>query len=298
MNKHVGVLQLIVAMSLSGSIGVFVTMSGQSPANVVFFRCAIAFLCLLPYCGLRGILRRELFTRRVLFPVCVSGIFIVINWLLLFKAYPLISIGFATTVYHVNPFLVLLGGALFFRQRLSIADLAWTAIAFLGLTVAVALPGTFHSVNANDVAGTALTLAASVLYACTVLISKKIADVPPAFVVMMQTFVGVFIVLPFVDFSSLPITAWQWGYVSVLGVVHTFFLYCLVFSAYRKLSVSGIAILSFIYPLSAIAFDYLVYHHTLTGTQWVGIAMIMAGVLGVKIKWKPRVFWRTAAAKG
>ena len=46
-----GILDMTVAMVLSGTIGWFVLQSGQSPANVVFLRCLIGapILALLAY---------------------------------------------------------------------------------------------------------------------------------------------------------------------------------------------------------------------------------------------------------
>ncbi|MFP3541481.1 EamA family transporter, partial [Pseudomonas sp. SIMBA_044] len=84
------------------------------------------------------------------------------------------------------------------------------------------------------------------LYAGTVILTKLTKNTPPALIVMIQTFVGIFVLLPFADFSALPETSSQWGYIITLGVIHTFLLYCLIFSAYQKLNVSVIAILSFV----------------------------------------------------
>ncbi|EHU2365050.1 EamA/RhaT family transporter, partial [Acinetobacter baumannii] len=50
LKRKVGTLEMVVAMLLSGSIGLFVIKSGQSPVNIVFFRCLISALCLIPIC--------------------------------------------------------------------------------------------------------------------------------------------------------------------------------------------------------------------------------------------------------
>ncbi|RSR53464.1 EamA/RhaT family transporter, partial [Acinetobacter baumannii] len=42
LKRKVGTLEMVVAMLLSGSIGLFVIKSGQSPFNIVFFRCLIS----------------------------------------------------------------------------------------------------------------------------------------------------------------------------------------------------------------------------------------------------------------
>ncbi|WP_244831404.1 DMT family transporter [Caballeronia sp. TF1N1] len=287
MKERRGILELVFAMLLSGSIGIFVVSSNQPPANVVFFRCIIAFICLVPYCAARGLIRREYFQVRLLLPIIVSGIFLVLNWLLLFKAYPLIDIGLATVIYHVNPFLVILGGAVVLRQAVSRNDILWSAVAFAGLVCLVGAANGALMLGSNVFAGVVLTLSASALYAGTVLLSKASAGVPPAVVVLVQTAVGSLLLAPLADFSALPTSSSEWACLATLGVVHTFFLYCLVFSAYQKLSVKAIAILSFIYPLSAAAFDYIVYGHKFSMGQSLGAGLVLLGILGVKTGWAP-----------
>lgn len=293
MKKRGGVVEFVIAMLLSGTIGILVTSANQPPANVVFFRCLIAFACLAPYCALRGLIRRQYFRLRVLVPNITSGALLVLNWLLLFKAYPLISIGLATIVYHVNPFFVIFGGIVFLRHAVSQNDFLWAIIAFIGLVVVVGPFDNTIALTSGAFAGIALTLCASTLYAGTVLLSKALSGVPPAFIVLMQTLVGSLLLAPVVDFSILPNRPEEWACLGTLGVVHTFALYCLVFSAYQKLDVKTIAILSFIYPLSAAAFDYIVYGHQLRVSQWFGVSLVLLGILGVKIGWTPVKLWRT-----
>jgi hypothetical protein len=51
---------MVLAMILSGTIGYFVVESGQSPVNVVFFRCLFGAICLGVYCFAKGLLRKPL----------------------------------------------------------------------------------------------------------------------------------------------------------------------------------------------------------------------------------------------
>ena len=56
-SERVGLAQMAAAMTLSGTLGVFVLESGQSAWSVVFFRCLFGALSLLAYCWARGLLR-------------------------------------------------------------------------------------------------------------------------------------------------------------------------------------------------------------------------------------------------
>lgn len=58
-----------------------------------------------------------------------------------------------------------------------------------------------------------------------------------------------------------------------------------MYSAIKKIPLNNIAILSFIYPISTIVIDYFFFDHVLTHTQILGAALILLGVLGVKLHW-------------
>lgn len=278
-------IELFIAMVISGSIGLFVVKSGQIPTNVVFFRCAIALLCLAPYCFWRGYIRRDYFAPRILLPIVIAGVLMVANWVLLFKAFPLTSISLATIVYHINPFIVMLLGMIFLRQLVTRNDIAWTCLAFIGLIFTMNSDGALAMPSGSEAYGLVLVLFATSMYAGTVILTKLTGNTPPAFIILIQTFVGTLVLLPFADFSSFPQSPQQWIFIVTLGVLHTFVLYCLVFSAYQKLSVSVIAILSFVYPISTVVFDYFFFDHLITYWQIFGAALIFLGTIGIKMSW-------------
>ncbi len=90
---------------------------------------------------------------------------------------------------------------------------------------------------------------------------------------------------PFISVFTNPPIGQQWLFVLGLGVLHTAFLYYLMYSAIKKIPLNNIAILSFIYPISTIVIDYFFFDHVLTHTQILGAALILLGVLGVKLHW-------------
>lgn len=59
-NEKIGYIELISAMILSGTIGVFVTLSKQPVVNIVFYRCIIGALCLFIYISLKGHLKNQI----------------------------------------------------------------------------------------------------------------------------------------------------------------------------------------------------------------------------------------------
>ena len=197
LKRKVGTLEMVVAMLLSGSIGLFVIKSGQSPVNIVFFRCLISALCLIPICYYYGHFKKVYFGKKELFLMVTSGLLIIFNWVLLFAAFPKTSISLATIVYHVNPFVILFLGALVFHEKLNKNDVLWTIIAFIGLIVIIGLGSA--SVNTNELVGLGLVLIATTLYSISVLITKKLSNTPPLLIVFIQTLSGAIAMTPFMS---------------------------------------------------------------------------------------------------
>lgn len=282
-NEKLGTLEMIIAMIISGSIGLFVIKSGQSPANIVFSRCLIALICLLPICYFYGYFKVHYFKTRQLSMMIVSGLFLIFNWILLFKAFPLTSISLATIVYHVNPFIILFFGALIFKDKFPVSDGVWTALAFLGLLIIIGVGET--KISAQEFVGLGLVLVATSLYSCSVLITKKLSGTPPLLIVLVQTSAGAIASYPLTSSFAQGMSTVQWQVILALGVLHTAFLYWLIYSAISKINLSTVAILSFLYPISTVVFDYFFFDHVITFRQSMGAVLILISTVGVKLHW-------------
>lgn len=290
--KQVGILQLTVAMMLSGTIGYFVMESGETPTNVVFARCVVGSLCLLAYCLYAGVFKKTTFSAKNLTLLGIVGVAIVFNWVALFNAYQYASIGVTTTIYHVQPFMVFFAGAVLFKEAISRTRLAWLMAAFVGV-ILIANPATQSiAVNRSYLYGCGLALIAAALYAVATLTSKRIQGVPPHMIALVQMVVGVVILAPIADLRHLPATTWQWSCLIILGVVHSAIMYILIYAAYQKLPTALIAILSYIYPVVAVLVDYLVFHRALSVLQMTGGVMILLSGLGGTLNVNPLAWWK------
>jgi len=295
-SDRLGLAQMAAAMTLSGTLGVFVLESGQSAWNVVFFRCVFGALSLFLYCWARGLLKPGLFTARTLALALAAGAALVLNWVLLFSAYRLASISLATAVYNVQPFFLIGLGALFLGERPTRGKLAWSVIAFAGLLLVLKL--TDHSGGDAYLSGLLLGLGAAALYGITAVIVKRLKGIPPQVLALVQVTLGAVMLLPMADFQALPAAPLQWGYLVALGLVHTCLMYILMYSAIQKLPTTSTAALSFIYPAVAILLDLVVYGHRMDATQVLGVAMIFLAAAGVSLnlQWRLRGGARPGAA--
>jgi drug/metabolite transporter (DMT)-like permease len=81
--------------------------------------------------------------------------------------------------------------------------------------------------------------------------------------------------LGLVDFAALPEMPEQWGYLVILGVVHTYVMYIFLYSSIQKQPMIIIATLAFLYPATVILVDYAVFAVRLDRWQWLGVVLIL-----------------------
>ena len=281
-----GSLEMIAAMLISGTIGWFVLVSGQSVIDVVFWRCVIGGAMLLLVCAALGLLRRELLSRRELALALVSGLAIVGNWLLLFSSYSKASIAISTAVYNVQPFMLVGLAALLLGERITLAKLAWLGVAFLGMLAIVSAHGD-GATGENYLLGIALALGAALLYALAALIVKRLAGTPPHLIALVQLLTGILMLAPLASYQ-LPEQPQAWASLAALGILHTGVMYMLLYSAIQKLPTALTGALSFIYPIAAIFVDWLAFGHRLSPLQWLGVAAILLAAAGMQQGWSLR----------
>lgn len=279
--KTNGIWRMVVAMGLSGTIGLFVLMSGQSALTVVFFRCLIGGAALLAWLFWQGAWQR-LNTRAVVW-LLVGAIALIVNWLCLFSAYPVSGIAIATVVYHVQPFFLILLAALLQREAIDMRKLPWMGLAFVGVAMSAGI--SFESGGDKMLLGVLLALVAAFLYAVATLATRKLSGVPPAQIAGLQLLLGVVVLAPMADFSTLNLQWKTWSSLLILGLVHTGLMYNLMYAAFQRLPANMIAALSFIYPLVAILVDLMFFGTVLSAIQMLGMALILMAVVANQRGW-------------
>lgn len=279
-----GSWEMIAAMLISGTIGWFVLVSGVSVIEVVFWRCVIGGLTLLLVCALLGYLRLDLLNWATFGLAMLSGVAIVGNWLLLFESYSRASIAISTAVYNVQPFMLVMLAALFLGEKITVQKLAWLSVAFLGMLAIVTAHGD-QPTGDDYLVGIALALGAAFLYAIAALIIKRLKDVPPHLMALIQVTTGALLLAPLVPWDSLPATTNAWAALATLGVVHTGLMYVLLYGAIQKLPTAITGALSFIYPIAAIFVDWIAFGHRLGWLQWLGVAAILLAAAGLQRGW-------------
>ncbi|MFV3332335.1 DMT family transporter [Pseudomonas sp. NY15437] len=297
MNERIrrGTLEMISAMLICGTIGWLVVVSGQPVLDVVFWRCVFGAATLLVICAAMGFLRPGILTRATFGLALLSGAAIVGNWVLLFGSYSRASIAIGTAVYNVQPFLLVLLGALFLGEKVTAQKLAWLGVSFAGMLAIVSAHGEPGQVGSDYLGGIALALGAAALYALAALIIKRLSGVPPHLIALIQAVTGILLLAPWANLWPLPQATAAWASLATLGIVHTGIMYVLLYGAIQKLPTALTGALSFIYPIAAIFVDWFAFGHRLTPLQWLGVVAILLAAAGMQRGWSlnlRRLAWR------
>ncbi|OHV73378.1 DMT family transporter [Ensifer sp. LCM 4579] len=283
-----GSLEMAAAMLISGTIGLFVLMSGQPVAGVVFWRCVFGAATLAGLAAAFGLIELRYLRPRVIVLSVAGGVAIVVNWLLLFAAYPRASISIATMVYNTQPFMLLGLGALFLGERITPTKLFWLSVSFAGMIAIVSAKPAGGFEPANYLAGIGLALAAAFFYAIAAVVTKLLKGTPPQLIALIQVITGAVMLAPFAVKAALPQDGMQWTLLIAVGVVHTGIMYVLLYGAIQKLPTHVTGALSFIYPIAAILVDRVAFGQALQPVQIAGSAAILVAAAGTNLGWNLR----------
>ena len=278
---------LIAGGVLLGTIGVFVQEAGQHPLVTVWFRCAFGAVALLAWCLATGRGRELLLNGRARWVACATGGFMVLNWALFFAAIPRTSIAVATVVFHIQPIWVIVFGALFLREAVSPLQWLATLAALGGLVLTTGLldgPAADSAASAHSgyLAGVLMCLGGSLCYAAVTLLASTHKGISPFAMALWQCLVGAVALAwaPLVLGWPQQGAAWLW--LLGLGVLHTGLAYVVLFAGMARLALGKVAVLQFVYPLTAVLVDWAVYGRTLSPAQLAGVALMAAALWTIR----------------
>lgn len=268
---------LMVAGGLMlGTLGIFLEEAGQSPLTAVWFRCAFGLLALTAWFALTRRWSELKLSGRALLAAVSAGVLAVLNWVMFFEAIERTSIGVATVVVHVQPFLVMAFGAWWWKERVTRAQaLAALASGWVdGALGGVAWSSAYFW-------GVALALLNSVGYAALTLIANRARGVTPLALSWWQCAVGAVVLAWWPWVHGWPPAGVAWAWLAGLGVIHTGLAYVVLYAGVARLSAGRVAVLQFVYPACAVGVEWAVYGRALTPSQLAGVLMMLVALVVV-----------------
>ena len=273
-------LDLIIAVTAFGTIGIFVRYISLPSSVIAFVRGAVGavFLLFLLY------FRRTPFRWTSVQPhwklLALSGAIISFNWITLFEAYRYTTVSVATLSYYFAPVLVTAACPLLFHERLTGKQIVCFVMSTLGLVLVIGVGGLR---GGADVRGVLFGLGAATFYAAVILLNKFIRSVAGIQRTFLQFLAAIVILIPYVaatgGVSLGTLGARGWVCLLIVGFFHTGVTYCLYFSALRELPGQEVALLSYMDPLVAVIVSVTVLGEPVTAPQLAGGALILGFTL-------------------
>lgn len=271
-------IKLSLSMAIFGSIGFFTIHTGVPAVELVFVRCICATLFLGAIWLATDGHKTEPWDKNEIIRTLICGVFIVLNWVFLFKAFEEMSISIAISIYNLAPIFVLILGSIFLKEKMTVQALLATVTCFIGSIFIIGL-NNFVSFADFMQSGFVWAFLSAIFYALTMLTSKTIKKFSAYALTFTQTTVGIVMLFPLVDFTLFSgLTTTNWLYILGTGFIHTGFVYYLFFDSIRNLSTIVVSVLVFVDPVVAILLDMLLLDFMPTLLQTFGILLIFGGI--------------------
>lgn len=262
---------VILSMIIWGSVGIFTKYTNQPPQVIVFFRVLSASLALLPFVLSK---REKAVHTRSYVILIISGVFLSLNWLFFFKAVSATTIAKATLSYYTAPVLVTMLSPVLLKEKLERRAVVSIILAFFGVSLIIFFP--ISNISGGGNTGILFGILAAFFYSLVTICAKYLSNINPVKLTFYQTLISTLIFLPFVagsinaDFSSIVIMC-------IMGVLHTSIALTLYFYGIRGIKAQYAGVLSYIDPLSAVIFAFMIFGESPSIFTIIGGALILVG---------------------
>ena len=273
---------LIGSLLIVGTIGIFRRWIPLDSALLAFFRGAVGAAALAAFMLVRGGFKGKRVPPKILLGLLLNGMFVGVNWLLLFEAFNHTTVAKATLCYYLAPTLVLLLSPPVFREKLTLRKGLCAAVSLAGM---VLVSGVLAPAEARpqDGRGVLLALGAACFYATVVMLNKKLGNVDAYLKTVVQLFGAALAMLPYLlatgAFGKAAYTGQTVALVLVVGLIHTGLAYVLYFGSMSGLKAQTIAVLSYIDPVTALLVSALILREPVTALSLVGAALIIGSAV-------------------
>lgn len=267
-----GRAKIALAMLIWGSVGIFARFSGLSGLGVAFLRVALGALLTWPLAvkpeRLKALKSSFIESWKALLAL---GAALAFNWVFLFTAFNYTTIANAVLVYYLAPIIATLISWRFLGEELEKKRVLLIALAFLGFLM-IASGGDF-SLGSREFTGILLALVAAFFYALIPNLGRFLKEIDGRDLTLLQLTLAALFLLPFVALNGLSKPTW-WA-IGTLVVVHTVLALYLYMDGLKEVEVNEAALLSYLDPLSAIIYAFLIFGEVPGMRTVIGGALIL-----------------------
>ncbi|MGN0650512.1 MAG: DMT family transporter [Oscillospiraceae bacterium] len=278
-DKMSGMIRLVSAMLIWGTIGIFVHYIPLPSGFIAFVRGAVGTAFLLAFCL---IARKKLSWQAIksnLVLLTISGGLIGVNWILLFESYRYTTVAAATLSYYMAPVFVVVASPFVIKERVTLKRGICAAAAFIGM---IPVSGVLQT-GLSGLEGILLALGAALIYAAVIFINKFLKNIGSFERTVMQLASSAAVILPYAllttDFSAVEFSPSVIILLAVVGIVHTGLAYTLYFGALGRLDAQTSAIFSYIDPISAVILSAVILGERLSAAGILGAVLVLGSAI-------------------
>ena len=248
-------IRLIVAMTIFGTIGIFVKHIPLPSSIIALARGIIGIGFLLIFTKIKKI-KISFSEIKNNFPILsLSGMLIGIHWIFLFEAYHHTTVAVATLCYYLAPVFIIIASPFVLKEKLSLKKIICVTVALIGM---IFVSGIFKEGGTENlqIKGILFGVGAAIIYATVILLNKHLKNISSYGMTIMQIGIAAVILLPYTavtqNFGNLSFDFLTIVLLLIVGILNTGITYSLYFSSIKELKAQTIAIFSYIDPIVAI----------------------------------------------
>jgi drug/metabolite transporter (DMT)-like permease len=275
--RFLGILLIIISAISFGAMPIFAHFAyaaGVTPMTALFFRFAIAAICLCAYQVICKIPFPKAQNLRTL--ILLGGIGFVLQSISFFTALTVASPGLVVLLLYLYPTIVVGISIMVLRRPSSLTKLIALGIALLGTIL------TIGSVAETQALGVVLGLISASAYATYVLIGEQVMQEESpltACAVMISSAAMVYGGMVAIRGISFPTLLSGWFAIAALALISTILAIGTLFAGIKLLGASTAAMLSTLEPVVTIVLSMMILHESVTIIQLFGGTLILIAVV-------------------
>lgn len=271
-------LKYLIAVIIYGTNGFFVRFINCSSEFIVLCRGLIGSLFILSIMFVLKDLPDIKSIKKNSLMLIISGIALGLNWIFLFAGYKY-AISITSLCNYTAPIMVVIISSFIYKEKLNIKQILCVLFAFIGI---VLLSGLFDGHINGDIHCFIYGFLAAGGFVVIVFCNRNMHDIKPLDKTVVQLFVSILTVLPFVIVnSSFPTSLDRTSIIILImmGVINTGLAYIFYFNSIDKLPVHKVAIIGYIEPVLSILIGAIVFNEQLSIFGIIGTILILVSAL-------------------
>ena len=259
----------------------YIYADGVTPMTLVFLRNALSLLPLglLAYKE-HGSLKIPVKLLPSISLIAVLGC--CITPLLLFSSYQFIPSGAATVIHFAYPAIVMLGGIVFFKQKIQAMNVLCVVLCITGISL-------FYSPEQSlNFTGSALSLGSAFSFAAYVLLLSRFdtTDVSGflfSFYIALFSSIASLLLCLITNNLALPTTAFGWGMCVVFSLLVTTGAVVMFQQSAFLIGGEKVSILSTLEPITSVVIGGIVFHEIISLQVVIGTVLVIAASIFIVI---------------